>query len=152
MSKQPKQTVRKKIRINEEKSIPAQVALLPALSGQGLPTRHPHSWQTKSSSTRPGRRLQCLLLEFWGQIHSLSCQYGSSYGVAVCWTILKSPSLLCCFQIGNGHLGHSGGLSDNPERQDPRSPLNSLLIHQHQRLSAWSRLFALFHFSSHLSI
>lgn len=69
----------------------AQVVLLPALSEKGLLARHSHYWEKKSSSMRTGMSQQSLLPEFLGQIHSLFCENRYSYGVAVCWAVLRSP-------------------------------------------------------------
>lgn len=118
----------------------AQVVLPPALPGKGRLARHSHYWEKKSSSMRPGRRLQSLLSEFFGQIHSLFCQNGYSCGVAVCCTVLK---IFFTIQLP-------------PDREQSPRPLQgtqkwdaevagySLLVHQHQRLSVWGRLSAQF--------
>lgn len=100
MSKQPRQSVRKKIRINEEKSIPAQVVPMPAQLGKGPLVRHSHYWEKKSSSMRTVMRPQSLLPEFLGEIHSLFCQNRYSYGVAGGWAVFRSPLLLTCLQTG----------------------------------------------------
>lgn len=126
-----------------------QVVLLPALSGKGLLARHSHYWEKKSSSMRPGRRLPSLLPEFLGQIHSLFCQNGYSYGAAVCCAVLKISFTSLLPPGREQSPGPQQGLSDNPERWDAELTY-SLLIRQQQKLSAWGRL-AQFRRSSHPS-
>lgn len=151
MSKQPRQTVRKKIRINEEKSIPgtscpaaSAVGERPARSALSLLGEKVFAHETREEAT-------ILLPEFFGQIHSLFRQNGYSYGVAVCCAALKisSASLL------------------PTDRELTRAPAGAQLEpkklgcwdlhlfpagHRHQRLSAWDRLSAHFCCSSHPSI
>lgn len=142
MSKQPRQTVRKKIRINEEKSIPGPSCPAASAVGESLLTRHSHYEEKKSSSMRPGRRLQSLLLEFLGQIHGLFCQNRYSYRVGVCCAVLKIPFTSLLPPDREESWGPSRGLRDNPKSWDAEISTYSLLIHWHQRLSAWGRLSA----------
>lgn len=115
MSKQPRQTVRKKIRINEEKSIPGTSCPAASAVGEGLLTRHSHYWKKKSSSMRPGRRLKSLLPEFLGQIHSLFCQNRYSYGVAVCCMVLKISFTSLLPPDREQSVGPQQGPWDNPK-------------------------------------
>lgn len=142
MSKQPRQTVRKKIRINEEKSIlgtscptASTVGERPACSALSL-------LGEKVFEQRPEWRLQSLLSEFLGQIHSLFCQNGYSRGVAVCCAVLKISFTSPLPPDSYSHPGHCRELSNNQKAWDPELCGYSLLTHRQQRHLAWGRLSA----------
>lgn len=128
MSKPPRQTVRKKIRINEEKSIlgtscptASAVGERPACSALSLLGEKVFAHETREEAT-------ILLPEFFGQIHSLFRQNGYSYGVAVCCVALKisSASLL---PTDREHLpGSQQWLSWNPKSWDAETSTYSLLV------------------------